>query len=129
MRPGTRLRRSASSGTNDGQIGFLEVSEEGTLLVRLDRGTHKGALRETVPYREAEWDIEPERKLTPLQRAMVAYAADRALRELLGEFQVPEWRMLTEGQRAKVQSGPRPELHLRHALWQDIVSRLEKGAL
>lgn len=111
---------------NDGQLGFLEADSEGNEWVRLDRGSAKGRLQERVPYRPGEWAEDVRPKLTPQQKAQVAYAADRELRHVHGEYSVPEWRAIGDSGHARVMAGLSEKATFeRRALWAAVMKALE----
>ena len=90
MRLGAKVR-----STNDGQLGTLVESETGDLMVRLDRP----AERLEVPFNATRWMQAPDERLSPMQLARVAYAADQALRLVRGSYGIPDWVALKEAQR------------------------------
>lgn len=111
---------------NDGQLGFLEADSEGNEWVRLDRGNGKGRLAERLPYRPGEWAPDERAKFTPSQRAQVAYACDRELRMVCGEYSVPEWRQLGDG-KLRVLHGPSEKAsQMRREAWAAVMAVLER---
>jgi hypothetical protein len=88
---GNRVR-----STRDGQLGYLVETEDGRgLAVRLDRK----AENRVVPFHPREWLPDEKPRLTPMQVARVAYAADREVRQVMGEYGLPDWMSLREPQR------------------------------
>lgn len=87
MQAGARVR-----SIRDGQIGFLVETEEGPMGVRLDRK----AEQRIVPYHASEWVPDKEPRLTSMQMARVTFAADTALRLVMGEYGLPEWNSVKE---------------------------------
>lgn len=86
---GTRVK-----STSDGQIGYVVKTSSG-LAIRLDRKANT-----IVPYDLHRWVEMDEVSVTNMQMARVAYDADRALRQVQGEYKVPEWICL--GESAKI---------------------------
>lgn len=108
--PGRRVR-----STNDGQIGYLQELEDGTLGVRLDR---RGEQR-VVPFRAPEWEPDSEPQLTPIQLARLVYDIDRALRIATGSYAntIKEWISLRDQERTA---------WLNRARWQPVLDQLRK---
>ncbi len=91
VQAGSRVR-----STRDGQLGYLVENEDGKgLAVRLDRK----AENRVVPYHPREWLPDEKPRLSQMQIARVAYAVDREVRHVLGEYGVPDWMSLREPQR------------------------------
>jgi hypothetical protein len=119
VQDGQRLRR-----VTDGQRGFLVIDPETQRKsVRLDRGTKLGTDQSTVPYSVHAWEEDVEVKLTPDQIRRVAYAADRELRIVRGEYSVKQWIDLKDQERVGWRL-PADADALRVALNSDVTMRL-----
>jgi hypothetical protein len=104
----------------DGQLGYM-VERHGREMIRLDRP----AQDLVEPYSDALWEpVSSERPVNRAQVARIAFAADRALCQMLalhGEVR-KEWVGLTDKERAAwVANGPPADPPMRQALYRLIV--------
>lgn len=106
-----------------GQRGYL-IQQDGKDMVHLDHPNDY----HVVPM-SSEW--QPDNavaKLSPMQRAQVAYAADCVLRKFVGEAdgRTGEWSMLSDAERIEfVDHGPKKANGIRKALWASILEELK----
>lgn len=110
---------------NDGQRGVIVEHPDGGLAVQLDRGNHASSQQVLVPFRRHQWSAGEEPRLQLAQVGRVSYDADRALLIARGEYGVPEWQMLREGDRiAWIRTGPPASDGQRRGLYASITQRL-----
>lgn len=111
--------------TRDGQIGFLDLDDDGSTVIRLDRP----AERRLVPYNERDWVPDVGPRLTPLAMASVCYEADARLRMVAeATYTVPHWIGLKDVQRTPWLRGlPAGASEMRQRVRAAIMRELEKG--
>jgi hypothetical protein len=107
----------------DGQLGWLVV-RDGKDKIKLDRSAEDLC----VAFMANDWIPEVEhRPMTRGQAAQVAWKAEQALQQLMGNYSAKrEWNMLHEDVRIEyVANGPKgPPLHIE--LYRAVMGVLEK---
>lgn len=115
IRVGDRVR-----STNDGQLGVVVRTDTG-YGVKLDR---RGEER-ILPWRSSQWiAAESHTPLTDLQVARICHAADRAWRQVHGEYQVVDWIALRDEERRAWLFGPPKEADGRRRRLYETVRKV-----